>query len=178
MKMTILIVYIDDIIVISDNLEEIQSLKVHLEKEFEIKDLGTLRYFLGMEVARTNHGIVVHQRKYVLDLLEEIGMIGCKLAVTPIYPNHKLGAKIKGDPIDKGRYQRLVRRLIYLPHTWLNIAYVVGVVNQFMHSLLEYHLEAIKRILSYLKATPSKGLFLKKSDHLLWKLIRMWIGLV
>ena len=171
--MTILIVYIDDIIVISDNLEEIQSLKVHLEKEFEIKDLGTLRYFLGMEVARTNHGIVVHQRKYVLDLLEEIGMIGCKLAVTPIYPNHKLGAKIKGDPIDKVRYQRLVRRLIYLPHTWLNIAYVVGVVNQFMHSLLEYHLEAIKRILSYLKATPSKGLFLKKSDHLLWKLIRM-----
>lgn len=68
-KTTILIVYVDDIIVTGDCEEEIRSLKVFLAQEFEIKDLGNLKYFLGMEVARSKKGISISQRKYVLDLL-------------------------------------------------------------------------------------------------------------
>lgn len=59
MKMTILIVHTNDIIVTGDDLEETQSLKMLLAKEIEIKDLGTLRYFLNMEGTRTKHDIVV-----------------------------------------------------------------------------------------------------------------------
>ena len=77
-----------------------------MAKEFEIKDLGNLRYFLGIEVARSKRGIYVTQRKYILDLLNEIMMLGCKPMGTPIDQNHQLGAIIEGILVGKGRYQR------------------------------------------------------------------------
>ena len=98
-----------------------------MAKEFEVKDLGTLKYFLGMEIARSKKGISVSQRKYTLDLLEETGMLGCKPSKTPI----ELGNKEKmfeGDPVDKGSYQRLVGKLIYPSHTRPDIAFAVSLV--------------------------------------------------
>ncbi|RVW29708.1 Retrovirus-related Pol polyprotein from transposon TNT 1-94 [Vitis vinifera] len=92
-KITVLIVYVDDIIVTGNDEEEISRLKTVLSKEFEIKDLGTLRYFLGMEVARSSKGIFVSQRKYTLDLLKETGMLGCKPSNTPMDPFNKIGSK-------------------------------------------------------------------------------------
>lgn len=68
-KIAILIVYVDDIILTRDNVTEMDRLKKSLDLEFEIKDLGSLRYFLRMEVARSKRGLVVSQRKYILDLL-------------------------------------------------------------------------------------------------------------
>ncbi|EXB88426.1 Retrovirus-related Pol polyprotein from transposon TNT 1-94 [Morus notabilis] len=100
-KTAILIVYVDDIILTGDDLEEWERLKRKLAKEFEIKDLGSLRYFLGMEIARNKCGISVSQRKYVLDLLKETGMMGCKLAKTPVEPSCKKGMR-DSDPVDKG----------------------------------------------------------------------------
>ena len=70
-KIAILIMYVDDIILTGDDTIEMERLKRCLASEFEIKDLGSLRYFLGMEVARTKKGIAVSQRKYVIDLLKE-----------------------------------------------------------------------------------------------------------
>ncbi|RVW57066.1 Retrovirus-related Pol polyprotein from transposon TNT 1-94 [Vitis vinifera] len=83
-KLAIIIVYVDDIILTGDHEEKIDLLKKLLTKEFEIKDLGNLKYFLRMEIARSKKGIAVSQRKYVLDLLNEIGMLGCKPAETPM----------------------------------------------------------------------------------------------
>ena len=68
-KITILIVYVDDIIITGDDLEEIEKLKKQLAKEFEIKELGQLKYFLGIEVAHSRNGIFIFQQKYILDLL-------------------------------------------------------------------------------------------------------------
>src|SRR4051812_29879348 len=104
---TILAVYVDDIVITRDDIEEILNLKKKLEKKFEVKDPGQIRYFLGIEVVRTKEGICLSQRKYVLDLLTETGMIGCKVAFTRIEQNHKLSAE-SGDPINKEQYQRLV----------------------------------------------------------------------
>ena len=70
---TILIVYVDDIITTGDNIQEIKALKGQLQQAFEVKDLGQLMYFLGMEVARSKEGIFISQRKYTLDLLKETG---------------------------------------------------------------------------------------------------------
>ena len=78
-KLTIVIVYVDDIIVTRDDFEEIERLTKKLAKEFEIKDLGTLKYFLGIEVAQSRKGIFISQQKYILDLLKETNMLGCKL---------------------------------------------------------------------------------------------------
>ena len=81
-KVAILIVYVDDIVLTGDDCNELEKLKGKLAEEFEIKDLGALKYFLGMEFARSKEGIFVNQRKYVLDLLDETGMLGCKPAET------------------------------------------------------------------------------------------------
>lgn len=88
------------------------KLKVLLAKEFEIKDLENLTYFLEMEVAQTRKGISVCQMKYILDLLKEIGTMGCKPTETPMDSIVKLGNKVNSAPVDKGRYQRLAGKLI------------------------------------------------------------------
>ena len=133
-KMVVLIVYVDDIILTGDDVEGIEELKKELSSEFEIKDLSQLRYFLGMEIARSRRGLVVSQRKYILDLLEETGMTGCKPSDTPIEFNSKLEEIKEGVPVDVGRYQCLVWKLIYLSHTHPDISFVVSLVSQFMHT--------------------------------------------
>ena len=87
-------------------------------------------------------------------------MLACKPVETPIEMNHKLGIFPDQVPTDKGQYQRLVGRLIYLSHTRPDIAYAVSVVSQFMHEPSEEHMNAVFRILRYLKGTLGKGLLL------------------
>ena len=164
-KLTILIVYVDDIVVTGNNPEEIVKLKKDLAQEFEVKDLGPLRYFLGLEFARTSEGISVSQRKYTLDLLKETGMLGARPAETPMEMNCKLEIKPEGKSVNKERYQRLVGKLIYLSHTRPDISYAVGVVSQFASNPQKEHMEAIDRILRYLKTTPGKGLFFSKGNQ-------------
>ena len=164
-KITILIAYVDDIILTEDDENEMNRLKTCLIVEFEIKDLGSLRYFLGIEVARSKKGIVVSQRKYILDLLKETRMSGYKPVDTPIDPNKNLGDSKQKAPVDTAHYQRLVGKLIYLSHTRLDIAFAVSMVSQFMHSPSKEHLEAAYQILRYLKSSPRKGLLFKKGGQ-------------
>ncbi|GJU37419.1 putative RNA-directed DNA polymerase [Tanacetum coccineum] len=165
-KLTALIVYVDDMVVTGDDTEEIEALKNYLSQEFEMKDLGQLKYFLGIEVARSIQGISMSQRKYTLDLLAETGMLDCKPVDTPIEANHQLGMFPNQSPCDKGRYQRLVGRLIYLSHTRPDIAYAISVVSQFMHNPSKDHMKAVFRILRYLKKSPGKGLLFKKGGNM------------
>ena len=165
-KITALIVYVDDMIITGDDVEEISRLQEQLSTEFEMKNLGGLKYFLGIEVARSRQGIFLSQRKYILDLLAEVGLLECKPADIPIVQNHKLGEYVDQVLADKQRYQRLVGKLIYLSHTRPNIAYAVSVVSQFMHCPSEDHMDAVMRILRYLKSSPGKGLMFSKNGHL------------
>ena len=127
-----LIVYADDIILTGDDSLELERLKKVLTREFEIKDLGPLKYFLGMEFARSKKGSFISQRKNKLDLLSETGLLGCKATETPIEPNLKLQPASPVEVIDKEKNQHLVGRLIYLSHTRPDIAFTVSMVSQFM----------------------------------------------
>lgn len=162
-KTTCLIVYVDDMIITTDDVDEIKSLKENLFKEFEMKDLGDLKYFLGIEVLRSPRGIFLRQKKYILDILAETGLLECKQ--TPIMLNHGLRIKEGAELADREWYQRLVEKLIYLSYIKPDIAYVVGVVSQFMHQLHAEHLEATMRIVRYLQGTVGHGLF-KKNENL------------
>ena len=143
-------------VLIGDDPYEMKALQEYLATKFEMKDLGQLKYFLGIEVARSENGIFLSQRKYVLDLLMETGMLACKPVETPIEMNHKLQVSPNQIPTDKGHYQRLVGRLIYLSHTRPDIAYAVSVVSQFMHTPNEEYMNAVYRILRYLKSALGK----------------------
>ncbi len=91
-------------IITGDDSKEISSLQEQLATEFEMKNLGGLKYFLGIEVARSKQGICLSQRKYILDLLSEVGLLECKPADTPIVQNHKLGEYPDQVPTNKERY--------------------------------------------------------------------------
>ncbi|WKA06512.1 hypothetical protein VitviT2T_024408 [Vitis vinifera] len=165
-RITTLIVYVDDMVVTGNDPEERKALQNYLSREFEMKDLGPLKYFLGIEVSRSSEGIFLSQRKYALDLLQETGVSGCQLVNSPIEKGLKLCVEPNQVSTDKGRYQRLVGRLMYLAHTRPYIAYTLSVVSQYMHNPGEQHMNAIMRILRYLKNAPGKGiLFAKNVDH-------------
>ncbi|KAL0318798.1 UNVERIFIED_CONTAM: putative mitochondrial protein [Sesamum angustifolium] len=93
-------------------------------------------------------------------------MAACTLASTPMEENLKLNMHPSQVPTNKERYQRLVGRLIYLAHTRPDLAYSLSVVSQFMHSRGEEHMNAVTRILRYLKSFPGKGIMSNKGDNL------------
>ena len=131
-----------------------------------MKDLGSLKYFLGIEVLRSKKGIFIIQRNYILDLLVETGMLDCKPVDTPIATNHGLQIVEGEKPTDHDRYRRVVGKLIYLSHTRPDNAYAVGVVSKFMHKPQVQHMTAIMSILRYLKGTRCRGLLFGKNDNL------------
>ena len=165
-RITCLIIYVDDMIITGDDEEEMAELRTNLFSEFEMKDLGLLKYFLGIDVLRSKKGIFLNQRKYVHDLLAEDGMVDCKPADTPMIQNHGLQMRKEAKQADRGKYQRLVGKLIYLSHSRPDIAYAVGVVSKFMHAPQEEHSEAVLRIVRYLKGTAEHGLLFEKHGHL------------
>ena len=120
-----LLVYVDDILLTGNNPACVDSLKKLLDDRFGLKDLGSLRYFLGLEVARTNEGISLNQRKYSLEILKDTGFIGSKLVKFPMEHNLRL-SKYEGKPLaDPGQFRRLIGSLLYLTLTRFDITYAV-----------------------------------------------------
>ena len=113
--------------------DERKALQSYLSSEFKMKDLGHLKYFLGIEVSRSDKEIFLSQRKYVLDLLQETGMSACQPIDTLVEEGLKLCVETNQVPVNKGRYQRLIGRLMYLVHTRPDLAYALSIVSQFMH---------------------------------------------
>ena len=160
-----LVVYVDDIVITGSDQEGIQRLKQHLFNHFQTKDLGKLKYFLGLEIAQSNLGVVMSQRKYALDILEKTGMLECKPVDTPMNPNVKL-VPGQGEPLrDLGRYRRLVGKLNYLTITWPDISFPVSVVSQYLQSPCDNHWDVVIRILRYIKGTPGHGMLYEDRGH-------------
>ncbi|RDX82399.1 hypothetical protein CR513_36824, partial [Mucuna pruriens] len=145
-KCVYLVVYVDDIVIIGND-----DIKVSQLNHFQTKDLGHLKYFLGIEVAQSKEGIVISQRKYAFDILQETSMSNCRLVDSPIDPNMKLMVKQGELYFDPKRYRRLVGKLIYLTITRPDMSFAVG-------APCIDHWAAVLRILRYIKKTPGEGL--------------------
>ncbi|XP_075076365.1 uncharacterized protein LOC142163017 [Nicotiana tabacum] len=161
----LLVVYVDDIVITGSDITGISTLKSFLHTQFQTKDLGQLKYFLGVEVTRSKKGIFLSQRKYTLDLLAETGKLGSKPCSMPMVPNTQL-VKEDGELFeDPEKYRRLVGKLNYLIVTRPDIAYSVSIVSQFMSSPTVRHWAALEQILCYLKGSPGWGLVYKNNEH-------------
>uniref|UniRef100_A0A3Q7I802 Reverse transcriptase Ty1/copia-type domain-containing protein n=1 Tax=Solanum lycopersicum TaxID=4081 RepID=A0A3Q7I802_SOLLC len=86
-KIVIILVYVDDLLLTGNDGFMIQHTKDVLQTTFKIKDLGELKYFLGIEFARSEAGILMHQRKYALELVAYMGLAGAKPVTTPMDQN-------------------------------------------------------------------------------------------
>ncbi|KAL4575087.1 hypothetical protein LXL04_021928 [Taraxacum kok-saghyz] len=161
-----LLVYVDDIVITGASMESIQEIKNQLSEEFRLKDLGKLKHFLGLEIARSPEGIVISQRQYVLDLLQDTGMLASKPASHPMDPRLKF-SDFEGVPLeDPSQYRRLVGRLLYLTITRPDIAYAVHRLSQGMSCPKEAHHQAAQHLLRFLKHNPGQGLFLSAKPSL------------
>ena len=99
-------------------------MKKHLFSYYQTKDLGKLKYFLGIEVAQPKSDVIISKRKYTLDILEETGMLEYKPIDTPMDSNVKLVPRQGGPLRDSGRYRRLVGKLNYLTITRLTFLFL------------------------------------------------------
>lgn len=159
------LVYVDDIIITGSSSLEIEKFKQQLSQRFHMKDLGVLKYFLGIEVAHGTDGLFLSQRKYVLDIVSEAGLLGARPASTPMEQNHHL-ATINGAVFDDPeKYRRLVGRLIYLTITRPELCYSVHILAQFMGDPRVEHWDAALRVLRYLKGCPGQGILLRGESN-------------
>lgn len=161
-----LLVYIDDLLITGDDEKGIMDVKDYLNKTFTIKDLGFARYFLGLEILRDQNDTYVNERKYIMDILSDTGLMGSKPVQTPLPKGIKLSA-YTGDPLpDPNRYRRLIGRLLYLSFTRPDVGHAVQQLSQYMGAPNKQHWEASLHVLRYLKGCPSKGLYFPISNYL------------
>ncbi|CAH9102403.1 unnamed protein product [Cuscuta epithymum] len=144
----------------------IVAFKRFLAGTFPVKDLGIMKYFLGIEIARNPTEIFLCQRKYVLDILSETGLTGARPVSFPMVQNHKLQSATGPNFSDPERYRRLVGKLIYLTLTRPDISYSVHILSQFMQCPKVEHWEAMLRVLRYLKGHPGQGILLRSDSSL------------
>ncbi|MCO5588946.1 hypothetical protein L7F22_042909 [Adiantum nelumboides] len=162
----IICIYVDDLIIGGDNEGEIMHVKSLLKKEFDMKDLGELRYFLGIEIIHTKEGIWLSQRQYALDMLSKYGMADCKPISMLLDQNVKLRADEGQVLEDVTMYWQIVGSLIYLTISRPDLSYSVGLESQFMQLPRKPHLDVVRHTLRYVSATLDYVLFYEASMEL------------
>jgi len=155
----VIVIYVDDLIITGDSDEDISNLKKLLKQKFEMKDLGELCYFLGIEVIQSPKGIWLLQRQYALNKLAKYGMTGCKPILIPLEQNVKLSADEGSLMENTTMYRRIVGSLINMTITRPNLSYAVRVISQFMQTPPKPHLDVVRHILKYIKHTLQCGIF-------------------
>ncbi|XP_068650520.1 uncharacterized mitochondrial protein AtMg00810-like [Aristolochia californica] len=162
----IVVLYVDDMIVTGDDEDGIADFKQQLHSLFEIKDLGYLRYFLGIEVAYSPEGYILSQSKYISEVISRAGLTDDRIMDSPIELNHFLSAADGELLSDVTRYREVVGSLVYLMVTRPDITYVVHVVSQFAFAPRTTHWTAVLHILRYSRGTVHHGLLLSSTSDL------------
>jgi hypothetical protein len=163
---TLLLLYVDDMIITGDDPEYIAFVKARLHDQFLMTDLGPLRYFLGIEVSSTSDGLSISQEKYIQDLLAHAALGDERTVETPMGLDVKL-RPTDGDPLpDPTHYRHLIGSLVYLVVTHLDISYPVHILSQFVFVPTTVHYSHLIRVLRYLRGTITRCLFFPHSSSL------------
>lgn len=151
-------VYVDDLLITGSKASIIEGFKKQMNSVFEMTDMGELKYYLGIEVHQENGVIEIKQSGYAKKILERAGMANCNSSKYPMDPGLQLSKDEGGEKVNATDYKSLVGCLRYLVHTRPDISFAVGIVSRYMEQPTVQHLEAVKRILRYIKGTIHYGL--------------------
>ncbi|XP_060216786.1 uncharacterized mitochondrial protein AtMg00810-like [Lycium barbarum] len=158
-----LLLYVDDIILTTSSDDLRKSIMTLLSSEFAMKDLGPLSYFLGIAVTLHAGGLFLSQKKYAEEIIERASMSSYRPSATPVDTKPKLSATSTSPFKDPSLYCSLAGVLQYLTFTRPDISYAVQQICLFMHNPMEVHMNALKRIVRYIKGTLDHGLHLYPS---------------
>ncbi|WZY76517.1 hypothetical protein YC2023_022901 [Brassica napus] len=155
-------VYVDDLIYIGDDISMMKEFKESMQREFDMTDLGKMRYFLGLEVLQTPHGIHVSQEKYAMEVLKHFDMENCNSVCNPMVPGNKLDMDEGGNRVDETFYKKIIGSLMYITTTRPDLQFSVSLLSRYMSNPTDLHLQAAKRVLRYLKGTMDFGIWYKR----------------
>lgn len=161
-KLLIVSLYVDDLIYTSNDTTLIIEFRSSMQNEFDMSDLGRMRYFLGVEVIQCSKGIFIHQQKYVNEVLDRFGLKECKAVSSPVVTGCKLSKNYKGNSISNTVFKQIVGSLMYLNATRSDVMFGVSLISRFMENPSMGHLTATKRILRYLKGSSDTRLLYKR----------------
>ncbi|CAL1391443.1 unnamed protein product [Linum trigynum] len=158
-------IYVDDLLYTSSSNGLITEFKEAMQAEFEMTDLGRMRYFLGVEVTQSQAGIFICQQKYAREVLERFNLQHCSHAHNPIVPGVKLTKAGDGVLVNSTDYKRLVGSLLYITATRPDLMFVVCLLSRFMEMPTRQHMLAAKRVLRYIKGTMQFGIWYKRKQE-------------
>ncbi|GAA0172664.1 transmembrane signal receptor [Lithospermum erythrorhizon] len=160
------LVYVDDLIIIGNDFAAISTFKQYLSSCFHMKDLGVLKYFLGVEVARSQEGIFLSQWKYALDIISEAGLLRAKPVDFLMEQNQRLANSTSDLLHDSEHYRCLVGRLLYLLFTRPDLSFAVHILSQFLREPRQDYWSTALRVVKYLKGSPGQGILLGAESNL------------
>jgi len=158
-------VYVDDIIFGSTNSMMTQEFVKLMSGEFEMSMMGELNFFLGLQIKQTPTNTLIHQQKYVKELLKKFNMNEAREIDTPIATATKLDIDETGESIEQKVYMGMIGSLLYLTTSRPDIVFSVGLCARFQANPKESHLKSVKRIFRYLKRTTDMGLWYSKGSN-------------
>jgi hypothetical protein len=158
----VLQIYVDDIIFGSTNQDYYDEFGKMMAKEFEMSMIEELSYFLGLQIKQLKNGIFVSQGKHIKDMFKKFSMKDAKGISTPMGTNESLDSDKSGNMVDQNMYRSMIRSLLYVTASRLDVIFSVCMCARFQASLRESYLKATKRILRYLKHTQDVGLWYPK----------------
>ncbi|CAM8991569.1 unnamed protein product [Rhodiola kirilowii] len=164
-KILIVSLYVDDLIFTGNDEQMFSKFKQSMKGEFDMTDLGQMKYFLGVEVSQRSDGIFISQRKYACDLLERFNLHNGNAVKNPMVPGSVLTKEGEGSKIDATLYKQLIGSLMYITVSRPDLMFAVSKLSRYMAMPSEQHMHAAKKVLRYLKGTTSLGLLYKKGDE-------------
>ncbi|KAK6148043.1 hypothetical protein DH2020_018955 [Rehmannia glutinosa] len=164
-KCIFLVLYVDDILLATNDSGLLHDTKKYLSKKFEMKDLGEASFVLGIQIKQCQEGIYISQSKYTKELLKKFDIEEGRTVSTPMATNVKIDKDEKGKSVDESKYRGMIGSLLYLTASRPDILHAVCLCARFQSNPKEYHLSAVKRIFRYLKGTIQYGLFYPKNEN-------------
>jgi hypothetical protein len=162
---TLLLIYMDDMIIPGDDPEYIAFVNAHLSDQFLMSDLDPLRYFLGIEISMPE-GFFLSQEKYIQDLIDRASLTDHRTAETPMELNVHLTPTDGESLEDPTHYRHILGSLVYFGISRPDISYSVHILSQFVSTPIQIHYSHILRVLHYLRGTISHHLFFPHSSSL------------